>query len=257
MDTAPLLEIRDLSVHFSGVVAIKNLNLTMQRDQILGLIGPNGSGKTTVFNSISRLVKQKSGDILYNGNSIIHKPAHKIVHLGISRTFQHLSSYRTLTVLENVMTGGHSLCKSGFISNALRLPRARAEEEMLEKKAKGILRDLELYHLHPYPIENLPFTVLKRMELARALMASPKLLLMDEPAGGLNHEEIEKYKDYIHLVREKYNTSILLIEHHMNLLMSVSDHVVAMASGEKIAEGTPKDVQNHSEVIRVYLGEEQ
>jgi branched-chain amino acid transport system ATP-binding protein len=228
----------------------------MGSNQILGLIGPNGSGKTTIFNCINRIVSEKSGDILFDGKSILGTLSQDIIKLGISRTFQHVDPYKTLSVLENVMMGGNSLCSSGYISNALRFPKARVEEKMLEQKAKELLRDLELYHLYPYPVTNLPFTVLKRIELARAMMSDPKLLLMDEPAGGLNHKEIEKFKDYIYLIKDKYKTSILLIEHHMDLLMSVSDYVIAMASGEKIAEGSSAEVQSHPEVIRIYLGEE-
>lgn len=251
-----LLEVKDLVVNFSGITALNELSFSMKKKQILGLIGPNGSGKTTIFNCINRIVSEKSGDILFNGQSLKKVQALNIIKMGISRTFQHVSPYGTLSVLENVMMGGSSLCETGYMANAFRFPKARAEEKMLIEKADGLLKDFGLHHLRSHSTHNLPYTLLKRIDIARAMMSSPQLLLMDEPAGGLNHDEIHRLKDDIYMIRNKYETSVLLIEHHMDLLMSVSDYVIAMAFGEKIAQGVSADVQNHPEVIRQYLGEE-
>ncbi len=249
-----LLTINNLVVRFSGIVALNNVSFAMHEEQILGLIGPNGSGKTTLFNCFSRLVEPAEGEILFKGQNILQHPPHKIVGLGISRTFQHLAPYHSMTVLENVMVGGHSLAKAGTIANALSLPSARADNKLLRERAMEILDDFGLADIAHSPIKSLQFVTIKRMDMARALMCRPRLLLLDEPAGGLSHGDIEGLKEMILDLRDRYKISILLIEHHMKLLMEVSDYVIALNSGQLIAHGTAKHVQEHPEVIKVYLG---
>jgi branched-chain amino acid transport system ATP-binding protein len=250
----PFLKVNNLSVRFSGIVALNNINLEMHEAQILGLIGPNGSGKTTLFNCFSCLVKPQHGEIIYKDQNILKLAPHQIVSLGISRTFQHLTPYTSMTVLENVMVGGHSLAKSSILSNALFLPGSRTDDRVLRERAMQILDDFGLADIAHRPISSQQFTTIKRIDIARALMCKPKLLLMDEPAGGLSHGDIETFKEIVLHLRDTYKLSILLIEHHMKLLMEVSDYIVALDSGQIIAQGTAQHIQQHPEVIRVYLG---
>lgn len=253
---ARILQVKDLVVRFSGIVAINNVSFEMHEAQILGLIGPNGSGKTTLFNCCSRLCQPAEGEILFKGQNILKMPPHKIVSLGISRTFQHLAPYQTMSVLENVMVGGHSLAKASILSNALSLPSSRADDRNLRARAMQILEDFGMADIANTPIKSLQFTTIKRIDIARALMCGPQLLLLDEPAGGLSHGEIDEFKEIVLHLRDTYKISILLIEHHMKLLMEVSDYIIAFDSGNLIAQGTAKHIQEHPEVIRVYLGGE-
>lgn len=249
-----ILTVKDLVVRFSGIVAINNVKFEMHESQILGLIGPNGSGKTTLFNVISRLVQPAEGSVVFKGNDILKRHPHEIVSLGITRTFQHLAPYHSMSVLENVMVGGHSLTKAGILGNALGSKQSRADNRMLRENAMRILEDFGLADIANSTIKSLQFTTIKRIDMARALMSNPQLLLLDEPAGGLSHGEIETFREIIEHLRKTYGISILLIEHHMKLLMEVSDYVIAFNSGKLIAEGTAKEVQAHPEVIKVYLG---
>jgi branched-chain amino acid transport system ATP-binding protein len=250
----PLLEIKELSVRFGGILALDRVSFVLPRGQILGLIGPNGAGKTTLFNCLSRLYQPASGDILFEGRSILRRPAHRIADIGIARTFQNVALFEHLSVLDNVLIGAHALGGSGIVSDALKLPRARREERMRHDEARVLLAELGLEAVADRIVRGLPFGTLKRVEMARALAGLPKLLLLDEPAGGLNHEGVERLATFIRDVRDRRGITVLLVEHHMGLVMAVSDRVVALNFGRRIAEGSPADVQRHPDVVAAYFG---
>ncbi len=253
-NAAPLIDVRDVSVRFGGIVALDKVAFTIPDGCLLGLIGPNGAGKTTLFNCFSRLYTPTSGDILFEGQSILSRPPHRIAEIGIGRTFQNLALFRTMSVLDNVRVGSHPLGHTDFMSNALRLPWTRREERALSDIAWELIDFLDLGDVAFRPVAALPFGLQKRVELARALAARPKLLLLDEPAGGLNHTEIHGLGQLIKRIRDERRMTVLLVEHHMSMVMSICDKVVALDFGKKIAEGTPAQVQSNEDVIRAYLG---
>jgi len=251
---APLLSVRNVAVSFGGIVALDGISFELEPGLIVGLIGPNGAGKTTLFNCLSRLYTPKSGEILFDGTSILKRPAHRIVELGIGRTFQNLALFRNLSVVDNVRIGGHCRSYGDYLSDALRLPWTRGSEAKLEGSARDIIAYLDLEKVAQIKVADLPFGMQKRVELARALISSPRLLLLDEPASGLNHQEVEALAGRIRQIRDDRAVSILVVEHHMSLVMSISDRVVALNFGRKIAEGPPRLVQQDTEVISAYLG---
>ena len=238
-----LLSLQNATLRFGGIVALDDVSFEVAEGTIAGLIGPNGAGKTTAFNAITRLYRLDSGEIAFDGRSLVRTPPSRIVRLGIARTFQNVELFPTMTVLENVLVGAHT----GSFRERERSVRRRALETLEYVGVESVARR---------PAAGLPFGTLKRVELARALVSKPRLLLLDEPAGGLNHEEVETLASFIRRLRDELKISVLLVEHHMNLVMRVSDHVHVLSFGRMIASGPPAEVQRNSDVIEAYLGGE-
>jgi branched-chain amino acid transport system ATP-binding protein len=251
-----LLEVQDLTLNFGGVTALDRVNVAIDTGQIFSIIGPNGAGKTSLLNCISRLYHPSHGRIVFDGQEITHLAAHRIAALGIARTFQNIELFRGMTVLENLMLGRHIRMRSGVFAGALYLGKAQREEIAHREVVEDIVDFLEIQHIRRQVVGALPYGLMKRVEMGRALALQPKLLLLDEPMTGMNVEEKEDMARFILDANEERDITIILIEHDMGVVMDISDGVAVLDFGKKIAEGAPDEVKTNPEVIRAYLGEE-
>lgn len=257
-----VLKIDHLSIHFGGLKAVDELSFSIRKNEIYGLIGPNGAGKTTVFNCITQFYKPNHGTIEFrlkeggSTNLVDHK-VHEIIRLGLVRTFQNVELIRELSVLDNVMIGAHIDFKASMLEQALKLPRARKEEKLLREEAEEILRRLDIYDRKDMLVWGQPYGILKKVELARTLMCRPSLIILDEPAAGLNDVETLQLAQLIRRIRDKFDCSVLLVEHDMRLVMDVCDRICAISFGKFLAEGTAKEIQANPLVQEAYLGSKE
>lgn len=256
-----ILKVSDLSIQFGGLKAVDGLNFEIKDKEIFGLIGPNGAGKTTVFNCITQFYKPNTGEILFKTNkneviNLVDYPVHKIIQYGLVRTFQNVELIKELSIIENVLIGAHIHFKTSLVTQMLNLKKSRTEEETLRKEAMDILKFMEIEHLANELASGQPYGVLKKVEMARTLISKPNLIILDEPAAGLNDVETVQLAKTIKTIRNEMNCSILLVEHDMRLVMDVCDQICAISFGRHLATGTPEQIQTNESVQEAYLGTE-
>ena len=252
--TPPLLQVEGVSVRFGGVRALDDVSLTLAEGEICGLIGPNGAGKTTLFNGITRLYDTSGGSIRLAGRAIDRIHPRHVVAAGIARTFQNVGLYGGMTVLENVLLGAHHAASQSMLGSLLRPAAARRDEHALVERCRAILDELDLDTQRDEPAGALPYPTQKRVEIARALAARPRLLLLDEPAGGLTHGEVAQFGELVRRIRDAHGLTVLLVEHHMGLVMGLCSRLIVLHLGRNLAQGTPAEVRANPEVVAAYLG---
>ena len=253
---APVLKAQHLGIQFGGLKAVDDFNMEIGESELVGLIGPNGAGKTTVFNLITGVYKPTEGSFYLCGERMNGKKTHQIVHAGIARTFQNIRLFNDMTVLDNVKVGLHNQIKYGMWTGILRLPAFKEKEHEMNREAMKLLKIFDLDKEADYKASQLPYGKQRKLEIARALATEPKLLLLDEPAAGMNPQETKELMEMIRWIRDKFSLSILLIEHDMGLVMGVCERIYVLEYGFCIASGTPDEIKNNKRVIEAYLGEE-
>ncbi len=252
-----VLSLRNLTKRFGGLTAVDNVNFDIEEGEIFGLIGPNGAGKTTIFNLITAIYSVSEGEIYFCDKKLYKLKPFEIANIGITRTFQNIRLFKKLTAYDNVLTACHKLADYSILSSVLRIGKYKNQEKCLNDKTVELLKLMGLWEYKDVVASNLPYGLQRKLEIARALALEPKLLLLDEPAAGMNPEETMQLLDLIKEIRDKFNLTILIIEHHMDLIMGVCDKIFVLNFGIPLALGTPKEIQEDKKVIEAYLGKEE